>query len=119
MTPQSLFLVFVALGTLTAGQILLKLALGDDDEDGQPDKKRSKAWRFWIFAVGILGMTISFFVNLGLLQKLDLSLIFPFQGLSVLVVTLLASFFLKERLTLPLIVGTLLITAGVMLVSTH
>ena len=79
----------------------------------------SRGRRVWIFAAGIVGMTISFFVNLGLLQKLDLSQIFPFQGLSVLVVTFLASYFLKERLTLPLIVGTLLITAGVMLVSAN
>ena len=114
MTTGALFLIFVALATLTAGQILLKLALADD-----ADQPRTRRWRIVIFATGILGMTISFFVNLGLLQKLDLSQIFPFQGLSVLVVTFLASFFLKERLTLPLIVGTLLITAGVMLVSAN
>ena len=115
MTPGALLLVFVALATLTAGQLLLKWALSEDG----PSKDLSRQRRVWIFAVGILGMTISFFVNLGLLQKLDLSQIFPFQGLSVLVVTFLASFFLKERLTLPLIVGTLLITAGVMLVSAN
>ena len=104
----------MALATLTAGQIGLKLALADE-----PDRPRSRRWRVWIFAAGIVGMTISFFVNLGLLQKLDLSLIFPFQGLSVLVVTLLATFLLKERLTVTLAVGTLLITAGVMLVSAN
>ena len=120
MNAQSLFLVFVSLGTLVSGQLLLKWALGDgDDETGTSGGPLSKRQRVWIFAGGILGMTISFFVNLGLLQKLDLSLIFPFQGLSVLVVTFLASFFLKERLTLPLIIGTLLITVGVMMVSAN
>ena len=114
MNTQSLFLVLVALFTLVAGQILLKWALGDDahPENDMPFKRRA-----WVFAGGILGMTISFFVNLGLLQRLELSLIFPFQGLSVLIVTLGACFFLKERLTAPLIIGTLLITAGVVLVS--
>ena len=110
MTPGALFLIFVSLATLTAGQIGLKLALADEPP-------RSRRWRVVVFATGILGMTISFFVSLGLMQKLELSQVFPFQGLSVLVVTILASLFLKERLTLPLIVGTLLITAGVMLVS--
>ena len=62
-------------------------------------------------------MTLTFFINLGLLQKLDLSFLFPFQGLSVIIVTLGASFFLKERLTVSLVIGALLITAGVMLVS--
>lgn len=110
MNAQSLFLVLVALGTLVAGQVLLKWALGDETD-------LSFRCRAWIFAGGILGMTISFFVNLGLLQRLELSLIFPFQGLSVLIVTFSASYFLKERLTVPLVVGTLLITAGVVLVS--
>ena len=120
MNAWSLFLIFVALGTLVTGQLLLKWALGDDEHgSATPGPGLSKRQRVWIFACGILGMTISFFVNLGLLQKLDLSLIFPFQGLSVLVVTFLASFFLKERLTLPLIVGTLLITAGVIMVSAN
>ena len=114
MNAQSLFLVIIALVTLVAGQILLKWALGDDSS---PASKASFKCRAWIFAGGILGMTISFFVNLGLLQRLELSLIFPFQGLSVLIVTLGASYFLKERLTTPLIIGTLLITVGVVLVS--
>ena len=67
-----------------------------------------------IFTGGIVGMTISFFVNLWLLGKgrLPLSFLFPFQGLSVIIVTLGASVFLKERLTFPLVVGALLVTAG-------
>lgn len=114
MSAQSLFLILLALVTLVAGQLLLKWALGDDahPEADMPFKRRA-----WVFAGGILGMTISFFVNLGLLQRLELSLIFPFQGLSVLIVTLGACYFLKERLTVPLVVGTLLITVGVILVS--
>ena len=120
MNAQALTLIFVALVTLVAGQLLLKWALGDvQHESTTSGAGLSKRQRAWIFAVGILAMTISFFVNLGLLQKLDLSLVFPFQGLSVLIVTLGASFFLKERLTPPLIIGTLLITAGVMLVSAN
>ncbi len=120
MSAWELFLVFVALATLVAGQLLLKWAVGDEEhENDVPGTGMSKRRRVWVFASGIFCMTISFFVNLGLLQKLELSLVFPFQGLSVLVVTLGASFFLKERLTAPLIIGTLLITAGVMLVSAN
>ncbi len=116
MSALTLTLIFVALGTLVAGQLLLKWALGDDHEDTAPSPL-SFSRRAWIFAGGIFGMTISFFVNLGLLQRNDLSLVFPFQGMSVIIVTVGASFFLKERLTLPLVVGALLITAGVMLVA--
>ena len=115
MTPLTLFLILLALGTLVAGQLLLKWALSDDEAPGasQPSFRR----RAWVFAGGIGGMTVSFFVNLGLLQQHDLSFVFPFQGLSVIIVIGCATLFLKERLTLPLLVGALLITVGVMLVS--
>ena len=116
MTPLTLFLILVALGTLVAGQLLLKWALTDPDETpGAPAPSFRR--RAWTFAGGIGGMTISFFVNLGLLQQHDLSFVFPFQGLSVIIVIGCATLFLKERLTLPLLVGALLITVGVMLVS--
>ena len=116
MSALTLTLIFVALLTLVAGQLLLKWALNDgDDED--PARRMPPGRRAIVFAGGILAMTISFFVNLGLLQKNDLSQVFPFQGLSVIIVTVAASVFLKERLTLPLVVGALLITLGVMLVA--
>ena len=118
MSAQTLVLIFVALLTLVAGQLLLKWALNEGDEDVEAGARRMSATlRKLIFAGGIVAMTISFFVNLGLLQKNDLSLVFPFQGLSVIIVTVGASLFLKERLTLPLVVGALLITVGVMLVA--
>lgn len=62
-------------------------------------------------------MTISFLLNLGLLQHFDLSYLYPFQGSSIIIITLLAAVILKERLTPRLIIGTLLITAGVVFVS--
>jgi len=68
-------------------------------------------------SIGILVMTISFLLNLGLLQQFDLSYLYPFQGSSIIIVTLLAAILLKEGLTSRLIIGTLLITAGVVLVS--
>ncbi len=115
MTPWTLFLILTALGTLVAGQLLLKWALNEDEDPAPPRPARQR--RALVFAGGILSMTISFFVNLGLLQQHDLSFVFPFQGLSVIMVVACAWLFLKERLTLPLVGGALLITAGVILVS--
>jgi len=51
------------------------------------------------------------------LQRYDLSLIYPFQGLGVIVITLLAGITLKEKLSLQLFIGSLLISVGVVLVS--
>jgi len=62
-------------------------------------------------------MTISFFLTLGLLQRFDLSYLYPFQGLSVMIITLMAAMMLKEKLNLRLTIGALLITAGIVLVS--
>jgi uncharacterized membrane protein len=68
-------------------------------------------------STGIAVMTMSFLLNLGLLQRFDLSYLYPFQGSSTIIIALLAVVILKERLTPRLIIGTLLITGGVVLVS--
>ena len=53
----------------------------------------------------------------GLLQRFDLSYLYPFQGLSVIFITILAAVVLKEKLSARLTIGALLITAGIVLVS--
>ncbi|PYK04644.1 MAG: hypothetical protein DME66_09125 [Verrucomicrobia bacterium] len=68
-------------------------------------------------AGGIALMTISFFLTLGLLQRFDLSYLYPFQGLSVIIISLMAAVMLKEKLTLQLTIGALLISTGIVLVS--
>ena len=62
-------------------------------------------------------MTVKFFLNLGLLQRYDLSFIYPFQGLSVIIIILAAAITLREKLTLQLVTGSLLISVGVVLIS--
>jgi len=71
----------------------------------------------WKVTVGIVLMTISFFLTLGLLQRFDLSYLYPFQGLSVIFITLMAAVVLKEKLSMRLTVGALLISVGIVLVS--
>ena len=69
------------------------------------------------FSAGIVLMTVQFFLNLGLLQRYDLSFIYPFQGLSVIIITFAAAIVLREKLTLQLMIGAALISAGIVLVS--
>lgn len=114
MSAANLSLILVSLLGFVVGQLFLKASL--DDKTAVAGGGWSSR-RLGFFATGILGMTISFFLNIGLLQKLPLSFLFPFQGLSVIIVTLGACAFLKERLTLPLLAGALLIAAGVMCVA--
>lgn len=100
-----------SLAAFVAGQLLLKRAM-DSSSRGFGQQT------FAIFIIaGTATMAVSYFINLGLLQRLDLSYLYPFQGLSVIFIATAAAVFLREKLTLPLILGSLLITAGVVLVS--
>ena len=113
MTTVSLFIVLVALIAHTAGQIFLKHAMASSHTEAG---FRSRACLI-PFAIGIALMTTQFFLNLGLLQRYDLSFIYPFQGLGVIIITLTAGITLREKLTWPLVVGSILISVGVALVS--
>jgi len=106
------FFIVVSLVTFVAAQLILKRAMEFSATSGMSN-------RYFIFRVviGVFLMTISFFLTLGLLQRFDLSYLYPFQGLSVIFITLTAAVVLKEKLSLRLIVGAVLISAGIVLVS--
>lgn len=112
MTKWALFFILLWLATFVTGQLLFKRAMELSRAIGFRKRRTIST-----LGVGILVMTTSFCLNLGLLQRFDLSYLYPFQGSSIIIITLLAALILKERLTARLIVGTLLITAGVVLVS--
>ena len=111
MNGLKFVLIFISLITFVGGQLLFKHAM---------ERSRTHAFgrKFakW-FVAGIASMTISFFLTLGLLQHLDLSYLYPFQGLSVIIISVMAAVVLKEKLTLRLALGALVITVGVILVS--
>jgi uncharacterized membrane protein len=112
VTFLSFFFILASLLSFVVAQLVLKRAMVSIAESG------FRNLRFISFvAVGIFLMTISFFLTLGLLQRFDLSYLYPFQGLSVIIITLMAAVMLKERLTLQLTIGALLISAGIVLVS--
>jgi drug/metabolite transporter (DMT)-like permease len=108
MTLFSALLISLTLGFFVAGQLLLKHAMEADFRSVRFAK---------YFGGGLTAMTFSFFVTLGLLRHFDLSYLYPFQGLSVVIITLLAAVILREKLTARLLFGSTLISAGVVLVS--
>ena len=112
MTWLPFALILLWLATFVAGQLLFKRARESSRATGFRNRRT-----LIILSVGIAIMTISFLLNLGLLQHFDLSYLYPFQGSSIVIIMLLAAIILKERLTPRLIIGTLLIAAGVMFVS--
>lgn len=113
MKAASLLLILIFVGSYVAGQLLLKRAM-----DLSVNTNEAKDRRMVSFLImGIAAMTVSFFVSIGLLQHFDLSYLYPFTGLSVIIITVFARLVLKERLTFRLVAGAILISAGVGLVS--
>lgn len=108
MTLISALLIFVALILYILGQLFLKHAM-------ESDLRSRRFTKF--FAAGLVAMTLSFFITLGLLQHFDLSYLYPFQGLSVVIISILAAVILREKLTPRLFFGAALISGGVVLVS--
>src|SRR4030095_584606 len=104
-------LIVVSLVSFVAAQLILKRAMAATTTTGFRNAQCvSKV------TAGVILMTISFFLTLGLLQRFDLSYLYPFQGLSVIFITLTAAVVLKEKLSLRLIVGAVLLSAGIALV---
>jgi uncharacterized membrane protein len=112
---MTFFFIALSLVTFVAGQLLLKVTLNRFEETAPGTGTRRQS--IWIFAASIVSMAVSFFLSLGLLQKLDLSYLFPFQGLSIIIIAFSSVVFLKEKISPALVIGVILITAGVILVS--
>ena len=112
MSFLAFFFIVVSLVSFVAAQLILKRAMEITTSIGFRNSQF-----VWKVAGGVILMTISFFLTLGLLQRFDLSYLYPFQGLSVIFITLLAAVMLKEKLNLRLAIGALLISAGIVLVS--
>jgi drug/metabolite transporter (DMT)-like permease len=108
VTLVSALLIFIALILYILGQLFLKHAM-------ESDLGRERFAKF--FGAGLATMTLSFFITLGLLQRFDLSYLYPFQGLSVVIISILAAVILREKLTPRLLFGAALISGGVVLVS--
>jgi uncharacterized membrane protein len=104
--------ILISLVTFVSAQLILKKAM---EFSARHDMRNS----YFVsrVAIGVFLMTVSFFLTLGLLQRFDLSYLYPFQGLSVIFITILAAVVLKEKLSARLTIGALLITAGIVLVS--
>ena len=105
-------LIVISLVTFVAAQLILKRAMEFSAANGMRN-----SYFVSRVAIGVTLMTVSFFLTLGLLQRFDLSYLYPFQGLSVIFITILAAVVLKEKLSTRLAIGALLITVGIVLVS--
>ncbi len=110
MTAISLLCVILTELCSVAGQIFFKHAMSQPE--GGP-----RAKFLGMFLSGIAVKALAFFLWLGLLSKFELSYLYPFEGISPVLLVLAAALFLREKMTLNLWAGVILISAGVVLVS--
>jgi multidrug transporter EmrE-like cation transporter len=105
MTLARLVLVILAQVAQVAGQLLLKRAMSG------PRVAVPK------IAGGIALLAFWFLAWLKLLQGLDLSYLYPFEGISLVLLVLAARVFLHERTNPQAWIGVALITGGMILVG--
>lgn len=109
MSLLALTLIVLSLVTYVTGQLLVKKGM----ERATCGLRTRSCW----LAAGIAAMSISFFLTLGLLQRFELSYLYPFNGLSVVLIGFTATLLLGESMTLRLAAGSALIALGVLLVA--
>lgn len=71
----------------------------------------------WFFITGSICYVLSALLTIYVLKTEDLSTIFPLTALKYVIVLVLSSMFLKEKITSKKLIGTTLIIAGVVLVT--
>ena len=109
---MAIFIFIVEIASVVAGQLLVKHAMEESNRLGF--RNRSV---LTLFFSGVASLTISFFLTIALLQHFDLSFFYPIQGSTVVLIVLAAVVVLREKLSLPLLFGSLLISIGIVIVS--
>jgi uncharacterized membrane protein len=112
VTARLLILIILAQIALVAGQIFLKHGMNFTKKEIIPYRPVV----INIFA-GITLFTIWFLLWMGLMQKMDLSHLYPFEGISPVLLVIAACIILKERLDLRSWAGVVLIALGTLLVG--
>lgn len=110
MTLVALFIILCTQLCAVTGQILVKKARALPD-----DGSRGGTTPYMVG--GIAAMTVGFFLWLGLMSRFPLSYLFPFEALHFVFIMFAASIFLKEKATLSLWIGCILICLGIALVG--
>jgi undecaprenyl phosphate-alpha-L-ara4N flippase subunit ArnE len=112
MTGPILLMCLAAQLCLVTGQLLTKHAMNATNLSPTP----------WRKVMGRLGLGVAilsgwFFIWAWLLQKRDLSYIYPFEGISPVLIVLGAAVFLKEKPTVKSCIGIGLISLGIAFVA--
>jgi uncharacterized membrane protein len=112
MTIRFFILILLAQIALIAGQIFLKHGMNLTRRENRSSGKIA-----FNISAGIATLTLWFFLWMGLMQKLDLSYLYPFEGLSPALLVIASCIILKEKLDAKSWAGVLFIALGTLLVG--
>ncbi len=90
MSILAFVLIVVSLLSFVVAQLILKRAMEISATNGLRN-----SWFISLALVGVALMTVSFFLTLGLLQRFDLSYLYPFQGFIVILLVVTSDHVLK------------------------
>jgi multidrug transporter EmrE-like cation transporter len=121
MSPGTLALILLSVSISALAQICLKLGMSSP---GVQNAISSGAPAI-VYAVssspaivgGLALYGLGAIVWLSVLARIDVSIAYPFVGVSFLITAALAVLFLGEQITTPKIVGTSLIMAGIAILA--
>jgi uncharacterized membrane protein len=112
VTALAITLALVCQVLLVTGQVLLKHAMAPATAE-----VGLRGMNVRNLGLGIASMTGWFLLWIALLQRWELSQVFPFEGLAPALLVVAARVFLKEKLPPIAWAGIALITIGTVLVS--
>jgi len=110
-------ILFIAVGCLTASQVLQKLGA----QRRLSETKSARQWIAALLAPELIGAALTIAIGtllwLYVLYEMDVSRAFPFLSLGSVAVVAVSRIFLGEHVSLYRWVGVLLITVGLTLVA--
>ena len=111
MSVLPLVLVITSQVAQVGGQVMLKKGMAPSTSGSPP-----RAVAFYL-AAGVALLTVWFLLWMNLHEKMELSYLFPFQGMSPVLLVAAAAFLLKERTNWRTWAGIALISLGTVLVA--
>lgn len=119
---KSILLVIASVILAVTGQTILKIGMDDVGRIGSAELARVGDTILRVATTPKVVIGLSFYVlsaalYMVALSRVDLSVAYPFAGLSYLVITLIAWLFLKEDIPSMRWLGVAVITTGVFIVS--
>ena len=119
---KSLLLILVSVGLAVAGQVFLKVGMGQVGSIGSSSIANWQSTLFKVITtpqvwIGLLLYGLSALSWLIVLSRVDLSFAYPFAALGYAAVVLVSWLYLKEPISLLRWWGVLVICVGVILIA--